>query len=315
MAEMLIKSESLVAIADEIRTLSDTIEAMGLNDMASNLYDTNNEVNVQENLINQITNALEGKAVGGNGGSGLSTQEKTVSITKNGTFEVFPDIGYTLSNVTIMVNVDDTGIEASPSDQYQRVEYITSAEEGTYPYIITDFIADNDSGVEVVASFPTLVDRIPMGSREDSGATRFYCVYPMSANSIYYGFNTGSSISCKLKVDTIYRLQTNFLNSRLINAYDAEGIREGSSSISSTLTPQSVPVSIFGYNYASTGQVSSKREFKLYSARCSQGHEVVREYIPCYRKSDGIVGLYEKFTGQFLTAESGTFAKGADVEW
>lgn len=206
--------------------------------------------------------------------------------------------------------------EPDPSDLYQRVEYIESAEEGTYPYIVTDFIADNECGLEVIASFPTLVDKIPMGSRENSDATRFYCVYPLSANSIYYGFNTGASISCKLKVDTIYRLQTNFLNCRLINVYDEVGDRQGGTSISGTLTEQSIPVSIFGYNSCSTGAVSSKREFKLYGARCSRGHEVVREYIPCYRKSDGVVGLYEKFTKQFLTSETdATFAKGADVEW
>lgn len=216
----------------------------------------------------------------------------------------------------IVVTATGGGVETDPSDQYQRVEYIESAVEETYPYIITDFFADNDSGVEIIASFPTLQDRIPMGSREDSDATRFYCVYPLSANSIYYGFNTGSTISCPLKVDTIHRLQTNFLNSRLVNVYDEDGIRKGGGSISQTLTPHSVPVSIFGYNNASTGVVSSKREYKLYSARCSRGHEVVREYIPCYRKSDGVVGLYEKFTGQFLTSETeDTFAKGADMEW
>lgn len=208
--------------------------------------------------------------------------------------------------------------EPDPREQYQRVEYIESATEGTYPYIITDFYAENDSGMEVIASFPTLVDKIPMGSRQDSDATRFYCVYPLSANSIYYGFNGGSTVSCKLNANTIYRLQTNFLNSRLVNVYTEDGTRKGGSSISATLAPHTVPVSIFGYHSAASGAVSSKREYKLYSARCSKGHEVVREYIPCYRKSDGVVGLYEKFTGAFLTnadPEGSAFAKGADLDW
>lgn len=206
--------------------------------------------------------------------------------------------------------------EPDPRAEYQRVEYIESAVEETYPYIITDFYGDNDSGMEVVASFPVLQDRIPMGSRENSDATRFYCVYPMSESSIYYGFNTGASVSCKLKVNTIYRLQTNFLNSRLVNAYDEAGDRKGGTSISQTLVQQTAPVSIFGYNRADTGVVSSKREYRLYSARCSRKHEVVREYIPCYRKSDGVVGLYEKFTGQFLTSEiDAVFAAGPEIDW
>lgn len=208
------------------------------------------------------------------------------------------------------------GSAPDPRTAYQRVEYIESAVEETYPYIITDFIADNDSGLEVVASFPKLQDRIPMGSRENSDATRFYCVYPMSSSSVYYGFNNGSNISCSLTVNTIYRLQTNFLNSRLINVYDKSGTRKASASFSATLAAQTAPVSIFGYNSASTGNVSSKREFKLYSARCSRKHEVVREYIPCYRKSDGVVGVYEKFSGQFLTSEvDAVFSAGPEIDW
>ena len=217
----------------------------------------------------------------------------------------------------IIVTATGGTTEPDPRDQYQRVEYIESAEDETYPYIITDVYADNSTGVEVIASFPVLQDRIPMGSRQDSGATRFYCVYPMSANSIYYGFNTGSTVSCPLKVNTIYRCQTNFLNSRLVNVYDEDGIRKGGASLSATLTPHTVPMAIFGYHAAASGTVTSKREYKLYSARVSKGHEIYREYIPCYRKSDGVVGLYEKFTGQFLTndADTGSFAKGPDIDW
>jgi hypothetical protein len=301
----------------------------------------------QDNLIANIQSALQGKA---GGGESTPTQEKSVEVTKNGEFEVMPDEGYALSKVgvsvnvpipdgylqpsgtleiaengiydvtgkaEVVVNVPTGGSEPDPRDQYQRVDYIESAEEETYPYIITDFYADNECGLEIVASFPKLQDRIPMGSREDSNPTRFYCAYPMSSSSIYYGFNTGSAISCSLKVNTIYRCQTNFLNSRLVNVYDEDGIRKGSASISATLTTQTAPVSIFGYNYASSGNVTSKREYKLYSARCSKGYEVVREYIPCYRKSDGVVGLYEKFTGQFLTsdAEGTAFVYGEEVEW
>lgn len=216
----------------------------------------------------------------------------------------------------IVVTATGSAAQPDPRDQYQRVEYIESAEEGTYPYIVTDFYADNSAGVEVVASFSVMADRIPMGSREDSGATRFYCVYPLSTSSVYYGFNSGSSISCTTKVNTIYRLQTNFLNSRLVCVYEANGTRKANNSINATLTQHTAPVAIFGYNSASSGAVTSKREYKLYSARCSRGHEVVREYIPCYRKADGVIGLYEMHTGAFLTnAGAGSFAKGADVDW
>lgn len=234
----------------------------------------------------------------------------TKEITENGTHDVTA-----YASVNVNVPTGGGGGEPDHREQYQRVEYIESAEEGTYPYIITDFYADNDTGVEVVASFAVMQDRIPMGSRQDSESTRFYCTYPLSTTSCYYGFNIGSSISCSTKVNTIYRLQTNFMNSRQAIIYEANGTRKAFATFTQTLGEHPVPISIFGYNSGSSGAVTSKREYKLYSARLSHGFEVVREYIPCYRKSDGVVGLYEKFTGAFLTAGEGAFTKGADVDW
>lgn len=231
----------------------------------------------------------------------------SLELTENGTYDV-------TDKASVTVNVGGIA-ETDPRDLYQRVEYIESAEEETYPYIVTDFCADNDSGVEVVASFPKLQDRIPMGSREDTGATRFYCCYPLSSTGSYYGFNGGSTLSGSFAVNTKYRCQTNFLCSRMAGIFTPNGDRKSSGIITSTLTTQSGPVSIFGFRYCSTGTVTSKREYKFYSARLSQLFEVVREYIPCYRKSDGVVGVYEKFTEQFLTPEEGAFVAGADMEW
>ena len=307
------------------------------------LETTDAEVQTQSDLIEQIQTALVGKAAGG--GEVVEPVIQSLEVTENGTYTApegvdgyspvvvaVPEREITLQDKEITENgtytADDgyDGLGAvtvnvagggapNPREQYQRVEYIESAEDETYPYIITDFCGDNSSGLEVVASFPKMQDRIPMGSRENSDATRFYCVYPLSTSNIYYGFNSGVTVSCALKVDTIYRCQTNFLNSRLVNVYDENGIRKGGGSISATMTQQTAPVAIFGYTSGATGNVNSKREFKLYSARCSRGYEVVREYIPCYRKSDGVVGVLEKFTGQFLTTPTGAFAAGPDIDW
>lgn len=51
----------MTAIADEIRTLSGTTVAMGLDAMATNIGNANSEIDSQADLLSQIVTALEGK--------------------------------------------------------------------------------------------------------------------------------------------------------------------------------------------------------------------------------------------------------------
>ena len=54
---------------------------------------------------------------------------------------------------------------------------------------------------------------------------------------------------------------------------------------------------------------------KLYGLTIYHYDKKVHELIPCYRKSDGIIGLYDVAEGKFYTNEgSGNFAKGPDME-
>lgn len=57
----------MTAIADEIRTLSGTTSPMGLDAMATNVSNANEEIADQEALMEQLRSALEGKSVEGEG--------------------------------------------------------------------------------------------------------------------------------------------------------------------------------------------------------------------------------------------------------
>ena len=75
-------NEKMTAIADEIRELSGTTEAMGLDAMTSNLSNANTEIANQEELLAEIASALEGKAAGGS----VEYDTCTVNISTDGNF-------------------------------------------------------------------------------------------------------------------------------------------------------------------------------------------------------------------------------------
>ena len=69
---------------------------------------------------------------------------------------------------------------------------------------------------------------------------------------------------------------------------------------------------IFGVN--ANGSVSSSPSMKLYSFLLYDNEKLIREFIPCYRKSDSVIGLYDIVNNVFYTnSGTGTFSKGANV--
>lgn len=77
----------MTAIADEIRTLSGTTEAMGLDAMATHIGEANDEVDSQVELLAQAVASLEGKASGGGSGEDVTaeTDEYTAKLELLGT--------------------------------------------------------------------------------------------------------------------------------------------------------------------------------------------------------------------------------------
>ena len=52
----------------------------------------------------------------------------------------------------------------------------------------------------------------------------------------------------------------------------------------------------------------------LYEARIMENNEIIHQYIPCYRKTDGEIGVYDIIDNNFLTnAGSDSFEKGKDI--
>ncbi len=52
---------------------------------------------------------------------------------------------------------------------------------------------------------------------------------------------------------------------------------------------------------------------KLYTFKLYDGDNLVRDLIPCYRKSDSVIGVYDKISKAFYTSTHGIFTKGQNI--
>lgn len=81
-------------------------------------------------------------------------------------------------------------------------------------------------------------------------------------------------------------------------------------STSSFTSSRNIVLFARNFNYNVEGYIT----MKLYSCKFYDGDTLIRDYVPCYRKSDSVIGLYDLVNNQFYTnAGTGTFTKGNDV--
>ena len=198
--------------------------------------------------------------------------------------------------------IGDTAQSILPLE-YQQIEYLRST--GTQ-YIDTGVIPDNETGFSIDMSLDNMAtDRFLFGCRQDSGEySRF--VLGVSQN-IYFGFGMAVNNLAKWKVNinTFFNAKLNFLNSRVANVNDNNDLGINPLKVAITYS-----IIMFGRN--SAGSISSSAQ-TIKACKISQGDAIIRDFIPCYRKADGVAGMYDLVEGVFYTNKgTGTFIKGAN---
>ena len=71
-------------------------------------------------------------------------------------------------------------------------------------------------------------------------------------------------------------------------------------------------INLYLFRRRNNNSIYSGKIFAFW-AKDSNGN-FIANYVPCYRKNDGVIGMYDTTSRSFFTsANSGTFTKGADV--
>lgn len=186
----------------------------------------------------------------------------------------------------------DNDISASIPEEYQKIEYIEST--GTQ-YIDTGVIAKGTIGFEVAffsndkftGSYPGYGS--VFGARTGSAKNEIQVTtYSNSLNkrgTFRYGNESyGANINLEVK---------NYI-SYLNNEYTVNGIVYD---IPRTTFNSNKNITIFAVN--NNGTVIQHGHVKLYSLKLYDNNILIRDFVPCFRISDGEIGLYDIVTKSF----------------
>lgn len=222
--------------------------------------------------------------------------------------------------VQLMVNEGETALPYEPYNkltkvkfikptipkEYQRVEYIEST--GTQ-YIDTGYKLSNNSDVELIIS-DLCINNLRGGGRffgawTTTTSNRYaFNIYSGSSLAMSYGNTTsGSKYQFSAKKIKIAGIEDKFyVDDVLIHEFDNSPFNTEYSAY------------IFATHVPSANDMINPDRLKIYSCKIWNNKILIRNFIPCYRKVDGEVGLYDTINNKFyINNGTGTFLKGADI--
>ena len=211
-----------------------------------------------------------------------------------------------LDAIDSIVNSNQTNSNSEFTDIYQEVEYIEST--GTQ-YIDTRFQPDSETKLVGKINFTTGDCNF---LARDSGNNRYGFYY---SNGQQFRFDRANDKTDKIEGKT-------FATGKDWYFEIYQGIKIGSYSEDlvsyyTDTTPFSVKENfgLFAMLYDTDGKPKGYCNAKLYYFKMYSNGNLVRDFVPVYRKLDGVIGLYDKVDKKFYTNDgTGTFIKGENVK-
>ena len=190
-------------------------------------------------------------------------------------------------------------------DIYQQVEYIEST--GTQ-YIDTGIKLNQDSKIitEIQLTNDGSQPNAIFGSRTSSTENNFECV-------------SSSSSSVGIRIDfqsyETNRLTTQFNNEKNYILISKTLMQIGESTKRYiSYTDFETPSNCYIFYVSGENIYGQKAQMRLYNFKIYQNDVLIKDFIPCYRKSDNEIGLYDIVNNVFYTNQgTGVFLKGSNV--
>ena len=230
------------------------------------------------------------------------------------------------TNISLSMNVSSfecTAISSIIPEEYQELAYIESTgtqyintlyNPKTNTIINMDFKTTKEDG----DAFTTL-----FGTQASSSSNRLYILLG-TTNNVQANIPRSSTTAAYLSTNGNFNTSTpgNFWeNNRTNYILDVKNkkimigstIWDLSTTFKETVTNVNYPLYLLTRNTGGTADVNCSKGY-LYGVTIYEDDNLIQKLVPCYRKSDDVVGLYDIVNKKFYTnSGSGTFIKGDEI--
>lgn len=192
-----------------------------------------------------------------------------------------------------LMSLNENILPSLPS-MYQQVEYIQSTGA---QYIDTGYVPSENT--EILMTFEFIQKGRVFGANTDA----MIATYSSALEGIQFKFGDSKYYSFESEKEKKYSLRYNKTGVLIDDALQftfAYTTFDANSSLSLCNT--------------NTGTSGTLAKLKIYTLKIFNDNILVRNFIPCYRKSDNIIGLYDLVESVFYTNNGiDTFLKGGNV--
>ena len=208
--------------------------------------------------------------------------------------------------------ISQCSVKALSDLGYQKVEWIAAA-SGVEAYLNLGFAFDTKARIEMSQYISSDTNAYLFGAAENSGALRCMLSAPYNSILSLYGSNGTNFIGSQSVKYVIglneYELILEPKNLKITNKTN------NSSHFANTQASYQMTNNLYllGQNYNGTPRFGGERKigyFKYYD----KNDTLICDLVPCYRKSDNAIGMYDLVRNVFLTnAGKGSFTKGSNI--
>ena len=197
--------------------------------------------------------------------------------------------------------------------EYQEVEWIEGRHNTTTAgaYLDLGFALDTGATIYIDGYVETVAGSHQIfGAAENSG--KYRCMITYGTTLYFYGSDGSKYLPCNMvgtPGDFSWRYTLKPGNLEGVNLLTGVTAKM-TTNIAFTMTRN---LYLFAQNYNTAARFAGYQKIKMFKYY-DKNDVLICDLVPCYRKSDGVIGMYDLARKIFLTnAGVGYFTKGADV--